>query len=106
MEFMDMLALVFLIACFVGAVISIGYTIRILHSYVFDFRAKEENVSLLQAARSAATHLQTPIFGEAAWFAMIGWLILALLYRAGWHNLVKLAMQLEWRQEDSDQERC
>jgi hypothetical protein len=85
-------------------VICVGYTIRILYSYNFEFRAKEESVSLLQAARNAVTHLQTPIFGETAWYVMIGSVILALLYRAGWHNSIKLVMQLEWHQEGSDKE--
>jgi hypothetical protein len=101
---MEIVPTLFLIACFLGAVIAVWYTIRILHCYLFDFEAKEVNVSLLQVARNAVTHLRTPIFGEPEWNVMLGWVVLALIYRAGWHNSIKLVNQLEWHMEDSTEE--
>jgi hypothetical protein len=104
---MEVSALIFLAVCFVSAVISIGYTIVILYRLIFYLRDKEhadENITLLQAARCAAQHVLTPVFGEAEWFVMIGCLILGLICRAGWHNSLKLVTQLEWRQEGSSEE--
>jgi hypothetical protein len=49
-------------------------------------------------------HVETPVFGEAKWFAMNGWLLLALICLAVWHISLKLIDQLEWHQDESGEE--
>lgn len=87
-----------------GAILSVFYTLLVLYKFAYEEEETEERVPLLDAAKLSVAHVETPIFGEAAWFVMIGWACIALALRAGWHNSVKLVMQLEWKSEDSDQE--
>ncbi len=85
-----------------GILVAFVYTGMLLHKLAFDTN-EEESISLTAAAKISASKAITPVFGEAAWCAMIGVMIFALTCRAGWQNLSKVAMQFQW-QEDEDGE--
>ncbi len=105
MELIQLWSFSFLAILGIATAASLYYSIRFLCKLFFEPDGnEEESISLVAAARRSACLTKTPIFGEPAWMIMIGAVIILLIFRAGRHNSIKLAMQLEWKYDGSDEE--
>jgi hypothetical protein len=85
-----------------GVLVSLSYSIRIFYKLCCVDEEKEQPVSLLEAAKLSAITAKTPLFGEQAWFILVGLVCLTLTFKAGWINAMKLVLQLEWQYEGSE----
>ncbi len=103
MNFQFLCALLFLSMITFGVAVSLFYTILILHKSCFGHEKHEQSVSLLEAAKLSASTAKTPIFGEPAWFVLVGLVCLTLTFKAGWINSTKLVLQLEWQNAGADE---
>ena len=94
---------VFLALLIIGIVISLWFAFFIIFR-IFQAEAEDETIPILKEANKAAELTQTPVFGEVAWFAMVGTALVLLTCRAGWQNSSKVTMQLEWKTGESESE--
>jgi hypothetical protein len=104
MDLLQLWSFIFLAVVGIVTAASLYYSIRLIYKLFLGPDEGEESISLVAAARRSACLTKTPILGEPAWFIMIGAVIVALIFRAGRHNSIKIAMQLQWKYEDSDEE--
>ena len=104
MNFWGLWSCAFLAFVTIAALVSLVYLLLALYYLFFHEEKLEETVSLLEAAKASAALTSTPVFGERAWFFMIGFALIAVGCRAMWQNLIRLIMQLRWKSPGSDEE--
>jgi hypothetical protein len=104
MELVQLWSFFFLAVVGIATAASLYLSIRLLYKLFLEADQEEESISLVAAARRSACLTKTPLLGEATWYVMMGAVIVTLIFRAGRHNSIKLAMQLEWKYEGSDEE--